>query len=106
MSTFSLRRGETRAIQWILKDSAGAALNLTGLSVTLAIDAQGRGVRTSKSATIDTPASLGTCVTTFVPSDYSLLKPGAYDFCLWVHGATEVPMYIGVFDVIDVPQRS
>lgn len=106
MTDFQLRRGETRAIQWSLKDAAGATFNLTGLSVTLAIDADGRGVRTSKPATIDSPATLGTCVVTFAPSDYTTLKPGTYKFCLWVHGASEVPMHIGTFDVVDVPQRT
>ena len=107
MSDFSLSRGETRTVAYALKDAAGAAFDLTGYTVTMAIDAVGRAVHTTKAGANDAPASLGTGAFAFTAADYSTLKPGEYKFCIWAHnGSAEVPMLVGTFAVVDVPQRT
>jgi hypothetical protein len=103
---FSLTRGENRSVSYALFDSAGAAFNLTGYTVTMAIDAVGRGLHTTKVGINDAPATLGTGVFAFAAADFTALRPGDYKFCIWAHnGSVELPMLVGTFSVVDVPQR-
>lgn len=112
---FALRRGETRTVTFALFDAAGAAFNTTGYTVTFAAD--GNGTHTTKTATLDSPASLGTGSFAFTASETLALKPTTRGrkrltdplrFVIWAKdaGTNELVMLDGFFDVDDVPART
>ena len=107
MADIDLKRGQTASITFALFDSVGAAFNLTGYTVTLAIAGK-KGELKRISATIDSPATLGTGAFPVVAADYATLKPGAYTFEVWANdgGSNNIPMLSGTLDVVDVPQRA
>lgn len=107
MADIELKRGQTASITFSLFDSEGAAFNLTGYTVVLAL-ASTRGAPLKRiTATVNSPATLGTGAFPVVVADYDVLKPGSYVFEVWANdGTNNIPMLSGTLDVADVPQRA
>jgi hypothetical protein len=117
MTTFDLKLGETRNVTFEMFEPDGTTpTDLTGLTVSMVIEGRDRGLRLTKTATLDSPASLGTGAFAFVAADYATLRASRrgerrlaepFDFTVWVHDASNNrPRIVGTFDVYDVPQRT
>lgn len=110
MVDFTIKRGETRTVSFEATEPGGAAMDLTGLTVTLAYD--GQGTHATLAGTVDTPASAGLGSFALAAPDVPTTRRGRrlrdpYTFEVWVHsGGTQIPVLSGSFDVDDVPQRA
>ena len=67
----------------------GAPLDCTGLTVVLAADRRGGGPHVEKTAAWDNIAT-GAAELQFVAGDYDALRPGAYDYTLWLRDGAGV----------------
>jgi hypothetical protein len=105
---FEVKRGTAQSVTFALTEPNGSAMNLTGLTVTLAVD--GNGIHTTLAGTKDSPDTLGTGSFTvdggaFPPTkthDGRRIRP-AYAAEIWV-STPNIPCGTVHFDVRDVPQ--
>lgn len=110
---FSLGRGESRTATFSLFEPGGAVFNATGFTVSMSFD--GPAGHLTKTGTLNSPNTLGTGTIPFTAAETLALKPTTrggrriadpYRFVLWARDASnEIPMYVGWFDVDDIPAR-
>lgn len=112
MTTITLKDGQTATIDYEVLTTAGAAVNLTGLTVTLVITGR-NGVKKNIVGVNDAPATLGTGGFPIVSADYDLdsgLRPAEYTFEAWLSSGdgpsdSQEPCLSGTLIVTAVPQR-
>lgn len=83
MSAFFLYDKESVTVDFQVNDENGDPLNCTGLDLIMSLDRQRGGAHVTKTASWDV-RSTGDAYFEFQTADYDTIRPGVYDFTVWL----------------------